>query len=103
MRESDLYRISFTSDDLPLPDRPVTQVTTPSGNFTVMLRRLLARAPRTVSQPDGERRKSGMGTRRRPLRYAPVSDAGLAMISAGVPAATICPPSTPAPGPTSTM
>ena len=103
MWDSDLYRISLTSDDLPLPDTPVTQVMTPSGNLTVMFFKLFARALRTVSQPAGLRRLAGMGTDRRPERYWPVSEFGLSMISCGVPAATIRPPLIPAPGPTSTM
>ena len=55
-----------------------------------------------VSQPEGFRRVSGTGTCFLPVRYCPVSEAGLAMTSSGVPAATICPPFAPAPGPMST-
>ena len=32
--------------DLPEPEMPVTQINSPSGNFTSMLRRLFSRAPR---------------------------------------------------------
>ena len=82
----------FTSELLPEPDTPVTQVITPSGKRTSTFLRLCARAPRTVIKPVGERRIAGSGTRRLPERYCPVSDAGLAMTSSGVPAATISPP-----------
>ena len=102
-RERALNRISFTSEDLPEPDTPVTQVITPRGKRTSMPFRLLARAFFTVIHPVGFRRKSGVGTFRRPERYAPVREAGLFIISSQVPAATISPPLTPAPGPTSTM
>ena len=101
--ESDLYRISFTSDDLPLPDTPVTQVMTPRGSFTSMFFRLLVRAPHMVSQPAGSRRDAGMGTNFFPDRYCPVRESGFAMICSGVPSATISPPWMPAPGPTSTI
>jgi hypothetical protein len=46
--------------------------------------------------------RAGMGISRLPVRYCPVSEAGLAMISAACPAATISPPWMPAPGPMST-
>jgi len=93
----------LTSDDLPLPDTPVTQVMTPSGKRTSMFFRLFARAPRTSMYPLGFRRTAGTGTLRLPDRYAPVIERSAAMISAGVPHATTSPPSTPAPGPMSTM
>ena len=44
-----LSRTSLTSVDLPEPDTPVTQVSTPSGTFTSMSRRLCWRAPRISS------------------------------------------------------
>ena len=46
----------FTSELLPEPDTPVTQVITPSGKRTSIFLRLCARAPRTVIKPVGERR-----------------------------------------------
>ena len=39
----------MTSVDLPEPDTPVTEVSTPSGNDTSISRRLCSRAPTTVS------------------------------------------------------
>ena len=47
-------------------------------------------------------RRSGTGMTNSPVRYLPVSEAGLAITSSGVPSATMRPPCTPAPGPTST-
>ena len=49
------------------------------------------------------RRTSGVGMRLRPLRYAPVSEASLAITSETLPVATMWPPCSPAPGPRSTM
>ena len=99
---SDLYSTSFTSEDLPLPLTPVTQVNVPSGMDTSMFFRLFSRAPRTVSHlPFPRRRCAGRGMVRLPLRYCPVRLSGLAMTSSGVPQATTWPPSAPAPGPMS--
>src|SRR5205823_1336923 len=50
----------------------------------------------------GRIREPGTATRRRPARYWPVTEAGLAAMSRGVPCATRCPPCAPAPGPRST-
>ena len=47
------------------------------------------------------RRRTGTGIRRRPDRYAPVSDAAARATLAGVPSATTSPPCSPAPGPMS--
>src|SRR2546422_333282 len=47
------------------------------------------------------RRITGIGMRRRPLRYCPVSDAGFAMIASIGPSATTRPPFSPAYGPMS--
>ena len=41
--------MSLTSVDLPEPETPVTEVSTPSGNDTSISRRLCSRAPTTVS------------------------------------------------------
>ncbi len=99
---SRLNKISFTSEDFPDPDTPVTQVSVPRGMSTSMPRRLFSAAPRTVSSfPPPRRRVSGTAIYRFPLRYCPVRDAGSAATSSGVPAAMIRPPWTPAPGPTS--
>ena len=43
-----LYSTSLTSELLPLPLTPVTQMNVPNGNVTSMLFRLFSRAPRTV-------------------------------------------------------
>ena len=44
------YRMSPTREDLPLPDTPVTTVSTPSGNWTSMSLRLFCMAPLTVTE-----------------------------------------------------
>ena len=96
-------RMSFTSDDLPDPLTPVTTVNVPSGNSTVTSRRLCCFAPTTrMTCPLPGRRSVGIGIDFTPVRYWPVSDAGLASTSAGVPAATTSPPRMPGPGPKST-
>ena len=81
----------------------MTTAITPSGTLTVRFLRLCVRAPRTVSQPEGVLRVTGMGMPRRPERYAPVMDALQAMISSAVPCAISSPPCSPAPGPMSTI
>ena len=70
--------MSITSVDLPEPDTPVTHVISPSGNVAVASRRLLPLASTMRSRRPGcaGRRCFGTGMRRRPLRYAPVSDSG---------------------------
>ena len=42
-----LYKISFTNVDFPEPETPVTQVNTPSGNFTSIFFKLCSVAPFT--------------------------------------------------------
>ena len=96
-----LYRISFTNELLPEPDTPVTQVITPSGNFTSIFFRLFSAAPTTLIQPVGTARVSGTGILIFPLKYAPVIDRSTFMISCAVPWATSSPPCSPAPGPIS--
>ena len=93
----------MTSELLPEPDTPVTQVMTPSGIFTSIFLRLFSCAPTIFNQPVGFLRSSGTGIRIRPLRYAPVIDSGTCMISCAVPSAITSPPCSPAPGPISTM
>ena len=56
-----------------------------AGSETSMSLRLCMRAPRTVNHCSGRRRWPGSSMRRRPARKSPVSDAGSAMTSAGVP------------------
>ena len=67
-----------------------------------MCRRLFSAAPNTFrSFPFPFRRSRGTGIFLRPDRYSPVMEPGVFITSSGVPAATISPPWTPAPGPTS--
>ena len=89
-------------DDLPEPDTPVTQTNMPSGMVTSMFLRLFSRAPmmdRYLPLPG--LRTAGTAIFRLPDKNAPVSESGFAATSDGVPHATILPPWTPAPGPTS--
>ena len=54
--------MEFTSEDLPLPDTPVTQLNAPSLKDTSMCFKLCSAAPRTVSsRPSPERRSGGTG------------------------------------------
>ena len=92
----------MTREDFPEPLTPVTQVRVPRGMVTSMSFKLFSAAPRMVRLwPFPARRALGTAMYRFPDRYWPVRDAGFAMTSSGVPAATIWPPWTPAPGPTS--
>jgi hypothetical protein len=70
------------------------QVKVPSGISAVTSLRLLPRAPASLSMRLllGLRRFAGTFTDISPVRYLPVSDFGFAMISGGVPSATIWPP-----------
>ena len=55
--------------DLPEPEMPVTQMNSPRGKLTSMLRRLFSRAPFTVRQwPLPVRRVWGTAMRLRPER-----------------------------------
>ena len=64
-----LKRISFTREDFPDPDTPVTAMNVPRGKLTSMWRRLFSAAPRTVSRcPLPARRWVGTGTFFRPAR-----------------------------------
>ena len=93
----------MSSVDLPPPDTPVMQVKRPSGISAVTFFRLLPRALTTLMVRRGlSARRSGTAIVRAPVRYWPVSECLFAMMSAGVPAATISPPWMPAPGPMST-
>ena len=96
--------MSLTSVLLPLPLTPVMATKHPSGKSTSMCFRLCSCASRTVIQASpGVRRISGMGIERLPERYWPVIDRGSASSFFSVPATTISPPCSPAPGPMSTM
>ncbi len=76
----------------------------PSGNATSTPRRLCSLAPSTTTSLvlDRFRRVSGTGMTSRPVRYAPVSDSGLASSSFSGPETTMLPPCSPALGPIST-
>ena len=88
--------------DFPEPDTPVTAINFPSGKRAVMFCKLFSRAPVTsIKRPFPTRRSDGTGIARFPDRYCPVMDLLLRATCLGVPAATISPPKTPAPGPTS--
>lgn len=99
-----VYRMSFTSVDLPEPETPVTAVSTPSGKDTSMSWRLFSRAPCTVSLRlwSAGRRTSGSGISFLPDRYWPVIDSALSSSSFKGPLCTTLPPCSPAPGPMST-
>ena len=75
----------------------------PSGISTFTFFRLFSAAPITFKNPVGCLRSCGTGIAIRPLKYAPVTDSGLSIISCADPAATIRPPCSPALGPTSTI
>ena len=62
-------RISWTSDDFPLPDTPVTATNRPSGNSTSMSCRLFSPhlGPRARHR-NPTRRSSGTTIERRPAR-----------------------------------
>ncbi|MNR00817.1 hypothetical protein D3C85_1166010 [compost metagenome] len=98
------YSVSLISVDLPEPETPVMQVSSPTGISAVTLRRLLpvALTMRSSRSSSGVARVLGTSIRRLPDRYWPVSEPGAASICGGVPSATIIPPCTPAPGPMST-
>ena len=104
LAESSFWIMAFTRDDFPLPDTPVTQVNVPRGIFTSISFRLFSAAPKTSRNlPLPFRLSSGTAIFFLPLRYCPVMDFSQFIISSTVPAATISPPWTPAPTPTSTI
>ena len=88
---------------MPEPETPVTHVITPVGNDTFIFLRLFTLAPFTLIHPVGSLLLSGTGIFFLPLKYAPVTEPGTSIISCAVPAATTCPPCSPAPGPISTI
>lgn len=63
-----LYKISLTRELFPEPDTPVTQVITPSGNFTSIFFKLFCLAPSTSIYPVGVLRSSGTGILILPLK-----------------------------------
>jgi len=86
LRATALYSVSINSVDLPPPETPVTQVNSPSGISAEIFLRLLPRALITlmVRRWFGGLR-SGISTDSSPVRYFPVSESGLFMMSAGCP------------------
>ncbi len=89
---------------MPEPDTPVTQINNPRGKLTSIFFKLCPAAPNTVKHFSfGMRRASGTGTYFRPLKYCPVIETGLPVISSIFPWATTSPPFSPAPGPMSTI
>ena len=92
---------SKTSDDLPLPETPVTATRPPAGTSTSRPLRLWTAAPRTVMP--GERARRGGWERAASLawRCGPVRESAHDATSAGAPATITRPPCGPAPGPIS--
>ena len=84
----------MVSVDLPPPETPVTQTNLPRGNSAVTFRRLLPVALTTVTDfchcPTAASRAHRIFLL--PERYAPVTEAGFAAISAGSPSADHLPP-----------
>ena len=76
---------------MPPPETPVTAVKVPSGISAETFLRLLPVAPVMARRRPfaAGRRSSGTSMPRAPERYWPVSEAGFAMISSGVPSATM--------------
>ena len=96
--------ISLTREDLPEPLTPVTAVMSPTGMRASMPFRLFWRQSLTENHlPSGCFLTAGTSIFRLPARKSPVKDRGSAMMSSCEPQATISPPCTPAPGPTSTI
>ena len=100
-RSSDGAITSKTSDDLPLPETPVTAMRPPAGSSTSRPLRLWTAAPRTVTP--GERRRLGAWECGASLawRCGPVREAAHDATSAGAPLTITRPPCGPAPGPIS--
>ena len=101
------YRIPLISDDLPEPLTPVTTVSTFSGIFTSIPRRLFILAPFTSMARFHWRRDEGVAMRSVPFRnltvWLRVSLPFIFSTSSRLPSKTISPPSLPASGPTSMM
>ena len=93
----------FISVDLPEPETPVTQVSSPIGMLRSTPCKLFPVAPRTRSclSGSGLPRVAGISIFSFPDRYLPVSESLELRMSSIVPCATISPPCTPAPGPMS--
>src|SRR5512139_2970392 len=83
------YRVSLISVDLPEPETPVTHTSRPTGRSRVTSFRLLPLAPvmRSMRSGSGLVYFRGALMLRRPVRYSPVNDAGLAHTCVGVPCA----------------
>ena len=99
---NDFFKILLTNVLFPEPDTPVTATNSPNGNSTLIFFRLFSEAPVIlIAFPLPLRRSFGTGIDFFPERYFPVKEFSSLATSSGVPAATICPPCSPAPGPTS--
>ena len=98
-----LWTISFTREDFPEPETPVTQVNTDRGIFTSTFFKLFSWAPYTSKVFVKVLLCFGKGIFFFPLKYWPVMESLFFIISLAVPTATTCPPCSPAPGPISTI
>ena len=97
-------KMSVTSVLFPLPETPVTAMNRPSGNSTSSPFRLCSRAPfTTMLFPLPFRRVVGIFTARSPRMNAPVMESFESVSALSVPFTTTFPPSSPAPGPMSTI
>ena len=98
-----LYKTSFTNVDFPEPETPVTQLNTPSGNFTLIFFKLFSVAPCTSITLDFTGFLLFLGTSIffLPLKYWPVIEPSTFLTSSAVPCAITFPPCVPAPGPIS--
>ena len=101
--ESALHNISFTKEDFPDPETPVTQVKVPKGISTSIFFKLCSLAPFIFSFfPMPFLLFFGVSMHIFPLKYFPVMLFSFFITSSGVPSATTSPPASPAPGPIST-
>lgn len=82
-----LYNTSFINVDFPEPETPVTQLNSPSGNFTLTFFKLFCVAPCISISLDLICFLLFLGTAIcfLPLRYCPVMDASTCFISSAVP------------------
>ena len=97
-----LANISDTKVDFPLPETPDTDINLPSGNSAVMFFKLFSFAPLITIFPSFPFLLTfGYGTFNFPDKYLPVIDFLFFDITFQSPAATIFPPSSPAPQPIS--
>ena len=94
--------MSLINVDFPLPETPVIQVKSPTGNFKFTPFKLFPSALIISRKPLlGSCRLVGIKIFFSPERYCPVSESLSFEIFLGVPEHTILPPWIPAPGPIS--